>query len=391
MSRSSGFAPPYAILIAILIQLTNCAFAQVEKPDDAPQPQSPRESASSFRVPPGFRLELVASEPLIREPSGVCWDERGDLFVCELHGYNLEGQYDIEELNKSGELDRVVRRIQADEKHKQAAEAETYGTIKRLVDVNGDGQMDQAFVWADRLPPCLGICAVRGGIIAACQTQILFLADRNGDGQAEWREVLFEGFRPGPLERSINCPQLGPDQWIYFGRGAGGGTISGKYLSKPVELPNTDFRIKPDGSAIEPIVGSTATMGYTFTDGGDRFVISTRTPGIFVAPIEWRYLARNPNAASPSLQQDGSGDQRVYPTSQPHPWRVRRANDPGFAKLYTDRYGIQESAPNGYLPPPALRLSMKMMPCPACAGSSWLANPPKTWSIVRTSNAMELG
>ena len=88
----------------------------------------------------------------------------------------------------------------------------------------------------------------------------LFLADRDGDGQAETKEILFEGFKPGILERSINCPQLGPDNWIYFGRGAGGGTIHGKNLAKAVELPNTDFRIKPDGTAIEPIVGNTGTM-----------------------------------------------------------------------------------------------------------------------------------
>lgn len=348
MNCSTRWLFKFVHLFVFLVNFTNLTIAQVEKPSDAPKPQSPQETTSSFKVPPGFRLELVASEPLIREPSGVCWDEHGDLFVCELHGYNLEGQYDIEELNKTGELDRVVRRIQADERHKQAAEEQTYGTIKRLVDSNGDGQMDQAITWADRLPACLGICPARGGIIAACQTQILFLADRDGDDQAELREVLFEGFKPGPLERSINCPQLGLDHWIYFGRGAGGGTIRGKYLANPVELPNTDFRIKPDGTAIEPIVGSTATMGYAFTDAGDRFVISTATPGIFVAPIEWRYLARNPNAVSPALQQNALSDQRVYPTSQPHPWRVRRANDPDFAKLYTDRYGIQESAPNGY-------------------------------------------
>ena len=44
--------------------------------------------------------------PLIRQPSGICWNEKGHLFVSELHGYNLEGQFDIEELNKSGELDK---------------------------------------------------------------------------------------------------------------------------------------------------------------------------------------------------------------------------------------------------------------------------------------------
>ncbi|MEQ1826789.1 MAG: PVC-type heme-binding CxxCH protein [Pirellula sp.] len=334
--------------LASLIGLSGSAFGQIEKATDAPSSQSPSESAGRFQLPDGFRMELVASEPLVREPSGLCWDERGDLFVCELHGYNLEGQYDIEELNKTGELDRVVRRIQADERHKRAAEAETYGTIKRLTDSDGDGRMDRSVIWADRLPPCLGIYPSRGGIIAACQTQILFLADRDGDGQAELRETLFEGFKQGPLERSINCPQLGLDHWIYFGRGAGGGTIRGKYLASPVELPNTDFRIRTDGTSIEPVLGNTATMGFAFTESGDRFVISTGTPGIFVAPIEWRYLARNPNVAAPPLQYSASSDQRVYPTSQPHPWRLRRANDPGFSKLYTDRYGIQESAPNGY-------------------------------------------
>jgi hypothetical protein len=83
----------------------------------------------------------------------------------------------------------VVRRIQADERHKKAAEAGTYGTIKRLYDSDGNGRMDHAEIWADRLPPCLGICPARGGIVAACQTQILFLADRGGDGRAEVREV----------------------------------------------------------------------------------------------------------------------------------------------------------------------------------------------------------
>ena len=208
--------------------------------------------------------------------------------------------------------------------------------------------MDRAEVWADRLPPCLGICPARGGIIAACQTQILFLADRDGDGQAEVREVLFEGFAKGPLERSINCPQWGPDHWIYVGRGSGGGTIRGKYLNRPVQLPHTDFRIKPDGTAIEPAVGGTHTMGFAFTESGDRFVVSTREPGIFVAPLEWRYLARNPDVAAPPLEQPATADQRVYPTSEPHPWRTRRADDPGFSKYYSDRYGIQESAPNGY-------------------------------------------
>src|ERR1043166_5252961 len=116
------------------------AFAEIPKPTDAPAPLSPEQSAAAFRLPDGFRMEVVASEPLIASPSAVCWDDRGRMFVCELHGYNLEGQLDIEELNKTGRLDTQVRRVQADEKFKIAAKTGTYGVVKLLLDADHDGR-----------------------------------------------------------------------------------------------------------------------------------------------------------------------------------------------------------------------------------------------------------
>jgi hypothetical protein len=96
--------------------------AQIPHPDDAPKALSPAESAKAFQVPPGMRIQLLAAEPLVIQPMGICWDEWGRLFVAELHGYNLEGQYDIDELNKSGQLDMKVRRIQATEESKKRSE-----------------------------------------------------------------------------------------------------------------------------------------------------------------------------------------------------------------------------------------------------------------------------
>jgi hypothetical protein len=81
------------------VGLSATAWGQIPKPDDAPQPLAPEVAAKSFQLPPGFRMELMASEPLIREPSGVCWDERGRLFECELHGDILDGQIDVDDLN----------------------------------------------------------------------------------------------------------------------------------------------------------------------------------------------------------------------------------------------------------------------------------------------------
>src|SRR5215510_15531031 len=105
-------------------------LAEIPKPTDAPRPLTPEQSAAAFKLPEGFRMEVVASEPLIASPSAVCWDERGRMFVSELHGYNLEGQLDIEELNKTGKLDTQVRRVQAGDRFKRAALAGTYGVLK---------------------------------------------------------------------------------------------------------------------------------------------------------------------------------------------------------------------------------------------------------------------
>jgi len=337
-----------AITLTVLTVGVFHCVGQIPQPTDAPKPKTPEESAKAFQLPPGFRMEVVASEPLIASPSGVCWDERGRMFVSELHGYNLEGQLDIEELNKTGQLDIQVRRVQADEKFKQAALKGTYGVIKLLRDTNGDGRMDKADIWANDLPPAYGLVPSRGGVIVACAPDIVYLADRDGDGKAEVREVLFTGFRTGALERGINAPQWGIDGWIYFGRGWGGGQITGPHLKTPVQLSNTDFRIRADGGAIEPVTGGTHTFGFTFTPAGDRFVVNTITPGLFVAPLPWRYLMRNPDATFTGLEVEAANDRHAYPLAPAHPWRTRRAQDPAYFKYYRDRYGASDSDATGW-------------------------------------------
>ncbi len=329
------------------VLLTVVSSAEIPLPDDAPKPLPPAESAKRFAVPEGYSIRLLASEPLITEPSGICWDDKGRCFVCELHGYNLEGQHDIDELNKTGQLDLEVRRIQASDAAKQKAEHETYGMVKLLRDTDGDGVMDKAIVWADRLPPCHGIAAGNGGVIIACSPHIVFLKDSDGDDKADVQEQLFTGFGTPILERRINSPTWGPDGWLYFGRGNATGTITGPHLKKPVDLPPTDFRIRADGTAIEPVSGSTKTTGMAFTDGGDRFTATTTHPGLFVTPIPWKYLARNPDAAAPALDGPASDDTRVYPIAAPHPWRTKREQHAEYFAFYR-KISLSDAAASGY-------------------------------------------
>ncbi len=332
------------IFLVFLLACALTASAQIPRATDSPKPRSPSASAASFHLPPGFRAELVASEPLIREPSGLCWDEHGRLFVSELHGYNVDGFYDIQELNKTGRLDTDIKRVRGTKESKEKAEPETYGVIQRLIDRDGDGVMDDAIVWATNLPPVYGIVPARGGLIAACAPDIVFLADTNSDDIPDQRETLFSGFAVGELERGINAPQWGADNWIYFGAGWGGGKVTGPHLNGAVELGRTDFRIKPDGSAIEPVEGEVGTFGHAMTAGGDRFFTSTSRPARYALPLPWRYLARNPDAIMPRLIQEAQEGIETFPLAPVHPWRLKRASDPRWVKFY----GREETKPQGY-------------------------------------------
>ena len=60
-------------------------------PESLPLP--PEEALKSFFMPPGYRIELVASEPLVQEPVAMDWDTGGRLWVVEIPGFmaNLTG------------------------------------------------------------------------------------------------------------------------------------------------------------------------------------------------------------------------------------------------------------------------------------------------------------
>ncbi|MEM7394364.1 MAG: PVC-type heme-binding CxxCH protein, partial [Verrucomicrobiota bacterium] len=306
-------------------------------------PLRPEESRKHFRVPDGFRIDLIAAEPLIADPSCVAWDERGRLFVTEIQGYNLEGHLDITELNKSGQLDRAIRRVRVGPEMKKRARQGQTGRLKWLRDTDGDGRMDDAVVWADDIPAAYGLVPARGGLIVTAAPHILFLADRDGDGIPEIRETLFTGFRLGEMERGINNPVWGPDNWIYAGQGWSGGSITGPGMKETVKLGRTDFRFKPDGSALEPVSGANHTFGMTFDDVGNRWLITTATHARYAAPLPHRYLIRNPHVATPKTTIDAANYRTTYPISQPHPWRRKRSEDERWVTFY----GSHETRPNG--------------------------------------------
>ena len=65
----------------------------LQKPSGDSKPLSPQDALKTFYMPPGYRLELVASEPLIQEPVAIDWDVDGRLWAVEMPGFmaNITG------------------------------------------------------------------------------------------------------------------------------------------------------------------------------------------------------------------------------------------------------------------------------------------------------------
>ena len=63
-------------------------FALIQLPGGPPY--SPQSALSTLRIEPGFRIELMTSEPDLTSPVAMDIDEDGRWFVVEMPGYPLD-------------------------------------------------------------------------------------------------------------------------------------------------------------------------------------------------------------------------------------------------------------------------------------------------------------
>src|SRR6266568_2490589 len=62
----------------------------VQKVPDEQKALTPEEALQTFYMPPGYRIELVASEPLVKDPILMEFDADGRLWVMEMPGFAVD-------------------------------------------------------------------------------------------------------------------------------------------------------------------------------------------------------------------------------------------------------------------------------------------------------------
>ena len=147
-----------------------------------------RESIQKMQIENGFRVHIVATEPLLTSPVAISFDDKGRIWVVEMENYMPDSLGTGEDL--------------------------PVGKIVILTDKNGDGKMDERKVFLDSLVLPRAICFIENGILVAESPKLWFYEIKN-DKPVNKTLVDAAYAEGGNVEHQPNGLIRALDNWIY--------------------------------------------------------------------------------------------------------------------------------------------------------------------------------
>ncbi len=230
---------------------------------------SPEEALKSFTLAPGFRLEVVAAEPLVQDPVAAVFDPDGRLWVVEMHSFmpNVDGE----------------------------GESTPDAQIVTLTDTDGDGRMDQRTIFLDALVLPRAMAFAADGVLVAEPPNLWFCRDLNGDGTADEQIIVATDYGLyGNPEHKSNGLLWALDNWNYSAKHA------------------TRYRVS-QGKFVQEATAFRGQWGITQDDYG-RLFYNTNSNQLRGDLVPSHYLKRNPHYANPTgVNVQIAADQSVWP------------------------------------------------------------------------------
>ncbi|GAA5126055.1 ThuA domain-containing protein [Luteolibacter yonseiensis] len=263
-------------------------------------PLSPEAEVASMQVHPDFKVELVASEPLVSKAINIDWDGEGRLWVVESMEYpegtkggGPESMYSVWDRDSNLPKPPAVNRPGRDR-------------ICRLEDTDGDGILDKRHVFADDLDLATSFCFYKDGVIVAQPPQVLYLRDTDGDGKSDKREVLYTGLGTQDTHSVLNNLRWGLDGWIYATHGYSSSpkVTSGDGRQDFGSIGSGIVRLKADGTKIEMVSAKSGNCwGVDITSDGELFFTQPTSGDLVMhAPVSDRLMAEGGMGSVPSWQ-----------------------------------------------------------------------------------------
>lgn len=299
-----------ALALGPNLSVSLLAADQTDPPTVLPRitPLEPAEALHSFEIAAGFRIELVAAEPLVIDPVAFCFDSQGRLIVVEMRGYSERPD------------DRA-------------------GRVRRLTDHDGDGTMDAAQTLLEGLSWPTAVACSESGILVADAPDLIFLPNPapdapavtlDGAGEQAPAERLWEGFAKTNVQGLVNSFVWGLDLRLHGSGSSNGGDLRPLFASpaSPLVLGRRDFAIDWPGRTIESVDGG-GQHGMMIDPWGDKYVCSNsdHLQQVWLAPARsWRTSRTSaPLQRRRSIADDGP-QADVYRLSPVEPWRLLRTH-----------------------------------------------------------------
>ncbi len=202
------------------------------------QMRLPENALKGLSVAYGLQVQLMATEPMLQNPTNIDVDERGRIWVTEAYNYrpNLNGN----PTTPNG--DRIMI----------------------LEDRNGDAKIDTAklFYQGPEINAPLGIAVLGKRVIVAQSPYVWNFYDDNGDDKADRKEIMFQGIEGEQHDHGMHTFSFGPDGKLYFNFGNNGKTLKDSKGNTVLDQDGDEigpkkykqgmvFRCDPDGSRVE--------------------------------------------------------------------------------------------------------------------------------------------
>lgn len=267
-------------LWCLLSFTTNLQPAYQEGPSPA---RTPADELTTFKLEPGLKIQLVASEPMVQDPVVMTFDADGRLWVVEMRGFmpNVSGK----------------------------GENQPVGRVSVLEDTDGDGQMDVSKVYLDSLIMPRAIALVPGGALIAENKALWLTQDLNGDLKADSKIVIDAKYMgEGLPEHAPNGLWRGMDNWYYNAKSR----VRYRLADVAWQRDSTEFR---------------GQWGISHDDKG-RLIYNYNWSQLHGDLVPPNYLSRNKNhKPTTGIDHGLTLDRRVYPI-RPTP-AVNRGYIPG--------------------------------------------------------------
>jgi putative membrane-bound dehydrogenase-like protein len=175
----------------------------------------PERALSMMKTADDLVVELIASEPVVAQPTHISFDERGRMWVAQYRQYPYPAGLKMvsRDMYYRSRFDKVPPPPPHQDKGADI--------ITVHEDVRGDGSFAKSKVVLDGLNMANSVLRGHGGIWVMNTPYLMFYPDADGDDVPDRDpEVRLAGFGLEDTHSVANGLTWGPDGWLYGGQGS---------------------------------------------------------------------------------------------------------------------------------------------------------------------------